>query len=542
MKKLYLCSLVAFLLAGDLAVVPAAAQNTSNDRFETSVQEIEQQIGSWEHQANLQIAFVVAVVVFGALISAFQGSRQPWSKIATLILGIATSIFTGINAKVFSADYRSLQRAAIEGHAIVRKLHGMIAVFGQAQPQGDDLGKFNAEFLQVVEDFNEISKTLEGTATMQTTPAGRIAAALSLRVVHAQAESASPEWVQQLPSDKRSFYFLGKGRDASLTTAKTNSLQDAIRTASSALTPGEPYSAERSVSTPIKDAAVVQDTFFTYDKPSASYTYYTLLRISREIQNFRPTLTVYHQGHWRPVDLTFDPTAGLFVFDDNGVASKVRIDQQGIHVETLFALKASDRPASLTATTEFVFASSNNSLGCTVYQFSLAKKITSQRLLAVGGGGCDGIAADGNSVFLVIPGKKQIWSWSNWTSPSPNIWSFREIERGGVLNFDRSGRRLLYADASGTAYAISIPQGTIGPVAANVGTVHSIATDPNHILLASGKKVLFYSRTENRGENPPSSLQSLRGGLITGVAVDTTDRAWIADFDNGLLTGPFPLN
>jgi hypothetical protein len=37
-------------------------------------------------------------------------------------------------------------------------------------------------------------------------------------------------------------------------------------------------------------------------------------------------------------------------------------------------------------------------------------------------------------------------------------------------------------------------------------------------------------------------MQSLSGGLISGVAVDTTDSAWIADFDKGLIQGPFALN
>jgi hypothetical protein len=49
-------------------------------------------------------------------------------------------------------------------------------------------------------------------------------------------------------------------------------------------------------------------------------------------------------------------------------------------------------------------------------------------------------------------------------------------------------------------------------------------------------------RSDNRGENPPLDMQSLSGGLISGVAIDTTNSAWIADFDNGIVQGPFPLN
>ena len=143
---------------------------------------------------------------------------------------------------------------------------------------------------------------------------------------------------------------------------------------------------------------------------------------------------------------------------------------------------------------------------------------------------------------MVFPGEKEIQYWPDWSSPAAKVWSFNQIDHGGVLTFDGSGPRLLYADFSGTAYAISTPEGKILPLVSNVGAVHSIAIGPNDILLASGKKVLFYLRSDNRGENPPSSMQSLGGGLISGVAVDTTDSAWIADFDNGIIRGPYRLN
>lgn len=538
--------LILVLIASSLDPVVLKAQTTVDNplkTFEMEIQDFQQQIGAWERQAHIQIVLVAAVVVFGALISAFQGSEKKWSRVATLSLGIATSICTGINSQVFSADYRSLHRAASEGQSIVRKLHNIIANLEAAQPSGEDLKEFKSEFSKGVDDFNQISKNLEGNGSAQPSPGGSQAAfALGLPLVYAQSSSPAPAWVNKLPSDDRSFYFLGTASDASLSNARTNSLNDAINKASSALMPGEPYSAGRSPSAPIKDAASVQDTYFSFDKKSATYSYYSLLRLARDIQDIHPTLTVYQQKHWRPVDLTFHPAAGLFVLDDDGAVSRVRIDQRGIHLETLFRLKAIDRPAELTANSESVFSSSNNSIGCTVYQFSLVSRKTSQRLIPVGGGGCDGIATDGNTVYLLLPGKKEIRYWPNWDASSTESWSFNQIAQGGVLTFDSSGRRLLYAGGSGTAYAISVPEGKIQPLVSNVGAVHSIATDPNHILLASGKKVLFYSRSDNHGENPPPNMQSLSGGLISGVAVDTTNSAWIADFDNGLIQGPFPRN
>ena len=313
-----------------------------------------------------------------------------------------------------------------------------------------------------MDDFNQISKSLEGNSSGQSVSRGsQVAFTLSLAPVYAQSNSPAPAWINKLPSDDHSFYFLGTGSDASLSTAKANSRNDAINRASSALMPGEPYNAGQSTNAPVKDAASVQDTYFSYDKKAGLYNYYTLVRLSREIQDIRPALAVYQQKHWRPVDLTFHPSAGLFVLDADGTVSRVRIDQQGIHLETLFRLKGADRPAALTANAESVFASSNNSIGCTVYQFSLASKNTSQRLVAVGGGGCDGVAANGNTIFLVLPGKKEIRSWADWSSSSNKSWSFSQVDQGGVLAFDARGQRLLYADSQSLVRSKRIQRGSL---------------------------------------------------------------------------------
>ncbi len=130
MKRLLSWGWIFALMAASLAPAPLGAQSAaSTNPFEKSIQEIQSQITAWDHQANIQIVLVIAVVVFGAVISVLQKSTGNAAKVATIVLGLATSIVTGINAKVFSVDYRSLQRAAMEGNAIVRKLHGMLAVF-----------------------------------------------------------------------------------------------------------------------------------------------------------------------------------------------------------------------------------------------------------------------------------------------------------------------------------------------------------------------------------------------------------------------------
>ena len=97
------------------------------------------------------------------------------------------------------------------------------------------------------------------------------------------------------------------------------------------------------------------------------------------------------------------------------------------------------------------------------------------------------------------------------------------------------------AGASGKAYSITPPNGAKQALNSNLGAVASIAASRLHIVLASGKKVLFLSRSDGHGENPPASL-ILTGGHIVGVTVDEADKLWFADYDNQLVEGPFSLN
>ncbi len=514
---------------------PAAQINP----FEKPVQEVQRDITRWERNENIQIAFVIAIITFGALITVFQKAKQDWCKTATLALGIAISMLTG-TAQFFSADFKGYRKAATEGRAVLKKLEVMNATFEQAHPVGPDFATFTKDFNDRIDAFNSIAMRLEGsTQPPVSAPETKSSAIQLLRSVYAQAGPEAPSWVQNLPSDSRNMYFGGKSTQNSLSRAKTDSFNDAIKQASAALAPPELY----TDSTFVRDGAVVQDTFFTFDKNSSNYVYYTLLRLSRG--SIHPTMSFYQQKHWRPIALAYNPTSGLFAFDDNGVVSQIRFDQTGIHLQELFRLKNADRPADLTADTQSLFASTNNSLGCTIYQYSFASKKTSQRLILLTAGkrGCDGIAADDGAVYVVLAGKGEIQYWSKWTVPASKSWDLSEINpRGGALALDKDNHRLIYADQLGKAYGILLPQGKIQALASDVGAVHGIAMSPEQFLLASGTKVLFYSRADFHGENPPASMTSLSGGIVSGVAVDGSNSAWVADFDKGIIEGPLPLS
>jgi hypothetical protein len=70
--------------------------------------------------------------------------------------------------------------------------------------------------------------------------------------------------------------------------------------------------------------------------------------------------------------MTFSPDVGLLVLDDNGKVSTVISDGSGIHLETLpIDIPISSRAIVLAASRDSVFVSTNSSLGCTVFRYSL---------------------------------------------------------------------------------------------------------------------------------------------------------------------------
>jgi YEATS family len=274
----------------------------------------------------------------------------------------------------------------------------------------------------------------------------------------------------------------------------------------------------------------------TFDDKTVQHLQYTL-----NPDNAQSQPTRWREKGWQPVDLTSNPSSELFALDRSGGVSRLVIDQGSPRIEELFRLKATDSGTALTANAESVFVASNSDLGCTVYKYSVTSKKAVRRLVAAKEK-CLGIAIDGTGGFyLTVPARKEIRHFDRWDTGLPHRWN-PNIDLPTVLVFDNIANRVIVADVSGNAYAISIPDGKEQLLSTNLGAVTSIATSRFHIMLASGKKVLFLGRSDNHGENPPPGLQSLTGGQIKGVAVDVSDRLWFADEDNNLVEGPFPLS
>ena len=526
--------------------------------LERPIHACEQQVASWRHEELVEIAFVVAVIVFGVIISSLHALNDNWARKTTLALGVSTAILTGINSRIFTADDRTLRRATFEGNGVISQLWVMVDTMKDEHVSTQDKLNVKGDYLKKLLEFQAIGERLNGTANAPANASASNSGNADrgfgiLPRVHAASKMGVPAWVQKPPSDNTSLYYVGTANANSLTSAKQNSLDEAYHNAVLELRAQAPNASDAALLTVVKASAVVQDSAFTYDSHASSYTYYTLLRVSREIQGIgvrslpaavtaQSAPTKFQSHGWQPSDLTSNSSSGMFALDSSGGVSRLVPDQAGSpRIEKLFRLKGSESGYALTATADAVFVAALNKLGCTVYRYSLASKAVSQRLVAVHER-CAGIATDGTAVYVTFPARNEIRVWNSWEDPSPHSWPLSGVDSPGYVAFDPLGHRLIFADASGNAYAVSVSDGQKQLLASNLGMVQSIATSRFHILLASGKKVLFLARSDNRGENPPAGLQSLTGGHIVGVAVDAADRLWFADYDKKLVAGPFPLS
>ncbi len=542
------CFLLALCLSFGVANAQAPATTVTSD-LDRPIRACENQVASWRHEAYLEIALVVAVIIFGATISAVQKSKGKWATRSTVVLGVLTAILTAVNSRVFSADDRTLRRAAFEGDSVIGQLWVAADSMKQASSQ-QDRETFKAEYLKKLLEFQSIGEKLNGTS--QTQGGTEVASEFDIvPSVYAQSKAQIPTWVGNPPSDNTSLYFVGKASDPSIANAKQSSFEDAAHSGAVELRRQAPSKSELALFELVKTSAVVVDSAFTRDAKSGSYTYFTLLRISREVQgvgikslpsanNTQPATTIKAKD-WRPGDLALNATSGMFVLDSDGRVSRLSTGlQDTARVEKIFRLERVYFGIAVAASTDSVYVAANSKLGCSVFRYSLATKAVGRRLVAPLED-CGGIATDGTAIYVTLSRRNEVRWWDSWSGQTSHSWSLAESSSPGYITFDSIGHRLIVADAAGRAYTIELSDGKSQLLSSNLGYVTSMATSRFYVLVASGNKVLFLARSDGRGVNPPDSARTLTGGHIVGVAVDESDRMWYADYDNKCVRGPVPL-
>ena len=273
------------------------------------------------------------------MIAACQVSKSKPVKIIAAILGVTTSALTFVNAKVFTADYGSLRRAATEGRAIVAQLEGVVSLIIEKRSNGEDVTQLETQFLAKATEFSNIASRLGGGNTSAGSGVGSIV--FGLPPVYAQSVGTAPPWVNQRPSGASFLYYVGAGTDNQLSSAQKASLNDALTKAQQEISGMFPGGSVDAIKTIIDGSYTVQDTFFQFNKQSNSYTYFTLVRVNKLLLNIsKPKLQTYQQQGWQPVDLT-SQGAMVIALDHSGGVSSIYSDSQGPHINLLFRLPRS---------------------------------------------------------------------------------------------------------------------------------------------------------------------------------------------------------
>jgi hypothetical protein len=521
--------------------------NSGANNLEKPIYNCERQVAAWQRAEFVEIVFLVVTSALGVFIAALQKFTNNAARNATIVLGVVSAILTGVNGTVFPADVKTLRRAVFDGNAVIDQL--WIKVHAAENQKTDENQKIATDdYVKTLNQFQAVGDTLTG-ASPPTAP-GMVTFPRILPVVLAQSPDSLPAWARQAPTNTATaLYFVGKASDPSLAVAKRNSADAALYKVAVVLIATAPNVSRSALLDLIKSAAVTQDSAFTYDTKTKGYVYYTLLHLAPSIQDIVKTLpqasaaaAKKFQGKgWQPTDLAANASSGLFALDKSGGVSRLNPAPGSAAIEKLFQIPRSESGYALAAGADAIFVATGSQLGCKVYRYSLSTKAVASRLL-VAHQRCVGIATDGTAFYVTMPERKEIRYWGNWEAPDYRSWPLAELGAPGYVEFDSAGQRLIVADdESGTAYAVSISDGKAQLLSGNLGSVQSIAASRFHILFASGKKVLLLARSDNQGENLPLGWPSLSGGNIVGVAVDSADELWVADYDNKVVEGPFPL-
>ena len=251
---------------------PQALKDLISDRMKT--------VEHWESQANLQVGLTISVIIFGALVTILQGSSRGWCKGATLALGAGVSIITGISTKVFPADYRALEKSAVQVRSVLRELTEILDRFDPQQTAENRL-ELRAEFMKKYAEIDQVEKQMFARNSIFK----------DVGVVYAAIVRKEPEWLTNVPSDPRSYFYVGVAEDSSLSKANQLSLEDGVHRAANALSPRVANSpaqqagpASSALTDFIRKSAQVDGTYFSFDKEKNVYRYYTLVRLTRAIE------------------------------------------------------------------------------------------------------------------------------------------------------------------------------------------------------------------------------------------------------------------
>jgi hypothetical protein len=235
-------------------------------------------VAAWQRESRILIGLTLLVGILGLASGALQGSGKGWAKAATVGVGLAVSAITLTTNTVFSADYRTLSKHAVEGHKIIENAQLSIRTLDPTSPG------LRAAAVDIMNTLHQVDD-LATEAPTQNASLGLV------RNLYAQesAQQPVPEWVSHPPSaDKTHLFFLGVGEASTVAEAAAKSFTDGRERATKYLTQAVHAAPAQGVAP--SDTALIgyaktvvekEATFFSYDRGKRLYRYFTLVRLDK---------------------------------------------------------------------------------------------------------------------------------------------------------------------------------------------------------------------------------------------------------------------
>jgi hypothetical protein len=268
-----------------------ANSDVPSQRFQSMqarLQHREAIVRDWQNQARQQMILAVTVGLLGLVVGLLQGSTKNWTRALTVFLGFCVSAITLCTNKIYSADYRTLQRSVNEAQLVIENLQSILGNFDPSQSLENQL-QLEGEFKKECAKIDLIGEKILGIDP----PAQVMSSGTQLirtGVVYAQSQQGKPDWIStEVQSDKLSRYFVGVGQDESLAQARSASVADAeskvaqwLKDGSVNVKNGPPQPQLMDL---VKHVVDISDSWFAYDRQKGLYLYYTRLRLSNEFRS-----------------------------------------------------------------------------------------------------------------------------------------------------------------------------------------------------------------------------------------------------------------
>jgi hypothetical protein len=199
-------------------------------------------LAAWRSDATWGMYAALAVGVLGITIGVLQTSNRKGCKLATVGLGTTISVITLLVQVILVTDYKTYRRAADTAEPYVVAMSGALEDYSKADPAlqqelysifASNMNGFTGVAKNVVDEnvspinsqSAEVSHTGEETASIASF-------AFSTPVYAGQASPPLPAWTgTNGTAGGAGYYFVGKGANQNLTTARNLAIQDAINSA-----------------------------------------------------------------------------------------------------------------------------------------------------------------------------------------------------------------------------------------------------------------------------------------------------------------------